>query len=112
MSAASTITKIAVATYRINQNSFASKSATGPCVSRVEGEFPPQAARRMEDKSRAERIVPQRLLILGILTSHFPKNSYFNEILPKIRQVCGRELVKYVILSAAKNLCRARADSS
>jgi hypothetical protein len=59
----------------MNQNRPASLAATGPCGFKTEGEFSPQAARRIEDKSSAEMIVTQRFTPrnFGILTSHFPK---------------------------------------
>jgi len=59
----------------MNQNKFDSFNATGPEGFKMEGEFPPQAARRSEDKSNAERSTPQRFIPrnIGILTSHSPK---------------------------------------
>jgi len=61
----------------MNQNKFDSLFATGPEGFKMEGEFPPQAARRSEDKSNAERITPQRFIPrnIGILTSHLLKRD-------------------------------------
>src|SRR5579859_3858148 len=75
MSRLSTATKTIVATTRMNQKRPASLAATGPCGFKIEGEFSPQAARRIEDIISAEMIVIQRLTPrnFGILTSHFPK---------------------------------------
>ena len=75
MSKPSTITNTIVATTRINQKRFASWLATGPVGFKIEGEFSPHAARRIEDISIAERTIPQRLILCrgsllesGILT--------------------------------------------
>src|SRR5713226_7357190 len=68
-----------VATTRINQNKPASLSATGPSGFRMEGEFPPQPAKRSEDKNMAERSIPQRFIPRkkGILiTSHSPEKIF------------------------------------
>src|SRR5579883_2890531 len=72
---ASTTTNTNVATARMNQNRPASRAATGPAVSRVEGDPSPQAARSSEASSNSERIVPQRFAPrnIGILTSQSPK---------------------------------------
>jgi hypothetical protein len=61
--------------YKITQKRKLSLAATGPSVFKIEGEFSPHAAKRIEDKSRkltrvSQRFVPRNT---GFLTSESPR---------------------------------------
>ncbi|GLV57584.1 hypothetical protein KDH_44200 [Dictyobacter sp. S3.2.2.5] len=67
----STRTKITIEMPRINQNRLLSLAATGPAVFKIEGEFSPHAANRIEDNDSKLSNASQRFALrnTGILTS-------------------------------------------
>ncbi|GCE18094.1 hypothetical protein KDK_18940 [Dictyobacter kobayashii] len=59
----STRTKITMEIPRINQNRPLSLAATGPAVFKIEGEFSPQAANRIEDNDSKASNASQRFVL-------------------------------------------------